>query len=69
MIRFNLGKCIVVNQDYIILVVNNLGCPILIGEPGKKDNKISTDPSDEKINTIDVNGSSISLPYETSSTL
>ena len=60
LIRFNLGKCI---------VVNNLGCPILIGEPGKKDNKISTDPSDKKINTIDINGSIISLPYESNSTL
>ena len=60
MIRFDLGKCI---------VVNNLGCPILIGEPGKKDNCISTDPSNKIIKTIDVNGSSISLPYEHNSTL
>ena len=59
-IRFNLGKCI---------VVNNLGCPILIGEPGKKDNKISTDPSNKIIYTIDVNGSSVAVPYEDNKTL
>ena len=55
-IRWNLKKCV---------VVKNLGCPILIGEPGKVDNFIQTIPSSRLICTNDVNGSQVSLPYET----
>lgn len=54
-IRWNLKKCI---------VVNNLGCPLLIGEPGKQDNFISTIPSKKIICTYDVNNSPVSIPYQ-----
>lgn len=54
-IRWNLKKCI---------VVKNLGCPILIGEPAKKDNFISTIPSDKIISTLDTKGTPCSLPYD-----
>ena len=55
-IRWNLRKCI---------VVQNLGCPILIGEPGKKDNFISTIPSEKIICLLDVNNVPLAIPYET----
>lgn len=54
-IRWNVKKCI---------VVRNLGCPILIGEPGKKDNFITTVPSKKLISCIDVNNVAIEIPYE-----
>ena len=54
-IRWNLKKCI---------VVRNLGCPILVGEPGKKDNFISTVPSQRVISTLDIYDAPVSLPYE-----
>ena len=53
-IRWSLGKCI---------VVLNLGCPILIGEPGKSANNILTDPVSKQITTINVHGKKISIPY------
>ena len=53
-IEWNLGHCI---------VVMNLGCPILIGEPGKSYNTILTDPVKRKITTLDVNKCPVSLPY------
>jgi hypothetical protein len=55
-IRWNLRKCI---------VVRNLGCPVLIGEPGKQDNVISTLPSKKLICTKDVENTPIVLPYQT----
>ena len=54
-IRWNLRKCI---------VVQNLGCPILIGEPGKKDNFISTIPADKIICCLDINNVPLAIPYE-----
>ena len=53
-IHWSLGKCV---------VVLNLGCSILIGEPGKCINNILTDPVSKKITTVNIHGTSISLPY------
>ena len=39
-----------------------LGCPILIGEPGKSD--IETMPANRLIRTIDMNNESVLLPYQ-----
>ena len=52
-IKWDLGKAI---------IVKNLNVPILIGEPGKKDNMIVTIPQ-EAILTKDVSGKLTSLPY------
>ena len=52
-IRWNLGK---------VIVVKELTVPLLIGEPGKKDNTIITIPQ-EVILTKDVSGKMVSLPY------
>ena len=52
-VKWDLGKCI---------IVKNLGVPILIGEPGKLDNKIITVPQ-ELILTKNVQGTLITLPY------
>ena len=54
-IRWNLGKCV---------VVKNLGCALLIGEPGKIDNKIETLPCEKLIRTIDIHNKSVLLPYQ-----
>ena len=59
-IRWNLNNCI---------VVKNLGCPILIGEPGKQDNSISTVSSQKLICTYDVEKVLVSLPYQTKPTM
>ena len=52
-IRWDLGK---------VVIVKNLGVPLLIGEPGKSDNTIITIPQ-EVILTKDVSGTLVSLPY------
>ena len=53
-ITWNLGTCI---------IVHNLGCPVLIGEPGKSRNSILTDPVKKVIQTLDQNNCSVSIPY------
>ena len=53
-IKWNLGRCV---------VVLNLGCPILIGEPGKCLNNIKTDPVSRTISTNDILGNYITIPY------
>ena len=57
---WNLGQCI---------VVFNLGCPILIGEPGKSHNNIFTDPVKKCITTLDSNKNVLTLPYASSNIL
>ena len=52
-VHWNLGK---------VIIVKNLGVPLLIGEPGKRDNKIITIPQ-EVIITRDISGNLVSLPY------
>ena len=59
-IHWNLGKCV---------VVQNLGCPILIGEPGKLYNNILTDPTKRLISTRNVNGQRVSFPYHKQPTI
>ena len=53
-VKWNLGKCI---------VVSNLGCPILVGEPGKSMNHILTDPVKKMISTKNVQDQILSFPY------
>ena len=53
-ITWNLGTCI---------IVHNLGCPVLIGEPGKSRNSILTDPVKKVIKTLDSNKCLVSIPY------
>ena len=52
-IRWDLGK---------LVIVKNLGVPLIIGEPGKSDNSIITIPQ-ETILTKDITGKLVSLPY------
>ena len=54
-IEWNLGQC---------LIVDNLGCDILIGEPGKARNNISTIPMSQSIVTLDNMFNKIVLSYE-----
>ena len=54
-IQWNLGQC---------LVIDDLGCDILIGEPAKQANKIVTHPSHKCISVIDVDGNKKILSYE-----
>ena len=56
---WDLGKC---------LVVRNLSVDMLVGEPGKMDNCITTIPHLKKINTRNVNGDTVLLDYATSRT-
>ena len=51
---WNLGPCV---------VVKNLGNPVLIGEPAKKDNKIVTIAHERKILARDIEGNKISINY------
>ena len=53
-VRWDLSKC---------AVVNNLGVDVLVGEPGKIDNFILTKSYMQKIETKDINGQNILLPY------
>lgn len=57
-IQWNLGQC---------LVVNNLGCDILIGEPAKQANQIVTHPSHKCISAVDVDNNKQILSYSCSS--
>ena len=51
-VQWNLGRCV---------VVKNLGNAILLGGPGKKDNKINTIPHSQAIMTIDVDDQEVKL--------
>ena len=53
-VRWNLSKCI---------IVNNLGVDILIGEPAKVDNIIVTKSHLKKLETKDTNGNLVEIPY------
>ena len=53
-ITWNLGKCI---------VVENLGVNLLVGEPGKIDNKINTKPETRTLETLNSLGQMVSVPY------
>ena len=53
-IVLNLGK---------MVVVKNLGVDILVGEPGKSDNKIVTFPHEKTIEMSNVRGRRIKIPY------
>ena len=53
-VSWNLCKCV---------IVLNLGCPILIGEPGKSANNILTDPVAKTIKTLNTNGKPVVIPY------
>ena len=57
-IVWDLGRCI---------VVKNLSVDMLIGEPGKKDNKIVTIPYLKRIKTEDINGNVTFIDYSTKS--
>ena len=54
LIKWDLSKCV---------IVENLGVDILIGEPGKVDNHIETKPLQEILQTKDVNGKIVDVPY------
>ena len=54
-VYWNLGQCI---------VVQNLGCDLLIGEPAKAINNINTNPMSKTITTSDVNMKKAVLSYE-----
>ena len=53
-LKINLGQCV---------VISNLGCPILIGQPAKIANEIVTYPHKFKIEMKDVHGDKHSLSY------
>ena len=53
-ILWNLGKCI---------VMDNLGVDLLIGEPGKLDNYIKTDPEKKSVETRDIYGKIVHVGY------
>ena len=57
-IIWDLGRCV---------VVKNLSVDMLIGEPGKADNRIITLPHLKKIKTKDMNGETIILNYSNKS--
>merc|ERR1711891_29369 len=46
-----------------MVVIRNLGACILIGEPGKKDNKIVTIPHNKVIEVLCDIGTKVVLPY------
>ena len=53
-IKWDLGK---------VVVVTNLGVDVLVGEPGKADNKIVTIPHKKLIETVDSSGDVVKIPY------
>ena len=53
-IKWDIGKCV---------IVRNLGCPILIGEPGKSLNNILTDPTRKLVSTHNICGQRVTFPY------
>ena len=54
LVTWDLSRCI---------IVDNLGVDILIGEPGKIDNKIVTNSQVKHVETEDVNGNAVCIPY------
>ena len=61
---------IVIVHDYHIVwdlrkcaVIKNLSMDLLIGEPGKKDNKTIIVPHLRKIRTVDINGKTVFIDY------
>ena len=57
-VTWNLGQC---------LVIQNLGCDILIGEPGKVENKIITNPITKSVATVNDSLNKAVLSYDQSS--
>ena len=53
-VRWNLGQCLVVAQ---------LGCDMLIGEPAKATNHIQTNPVNKCIDTVDIHKNKVVLSY------
>ena len=53
-VHWDLGK---------VVIVSNLGLDILVGEPGKADNKIITIPHQKIIETVDSKGKVVKIPY------
>ena len=53
-IKWDLGK---------VVIVTNLGVDVLVGEPGKADNKIVTIPHRKLIETVDSSGKIVKIPY------
>ena len=56
-IKWNLGQC---------LIIQNLGCELLIGEPAKMKNEINTHPVTKNISTVDVDDNKVVLSYTSS---
>ena len=54
LVKWDLSKCV---------VVDNLGVDVLIGEPGKIDNQIITKSNQRIIETKDVGGKFVKIPY------
>lgn len=54
-VQWNLGQCI---------VVNNLGCDVLIGEPAKAMNNILTHPISKTLSTKDISSKEVVLQYD-----
>ena len=54
LIKWDLSKCV---------VVDNLGVDVLVGEPGKIDNNIVTKSNLKVIETKDVSGDEVEIPY------
>ena len=54
-VEWNLGQCV---------VVHNLGCDVLIGEPAKAVNDISTHPISKTLSTKDISSNKVVLQYE-----
>ena len=53
-VQWNLGQC---------LVIENLGCDLLIGEPAKAKNNILTHPVTKNVHTLDSSSNKIVLSY------
>ena len=53
-IKWDLGK---------VVIVTNLGVDVLVGEPGKADNKIVTIPHRKLIETVDSIANVVKIPY------
>ena len=58
-IVWNLGQC---------LVIKNLGCHVLIGEPAKEKNNICTNPAEKCISTTDTSFNKVILSYSAQNT-
>ena len=54
LIEWNLGKCV---------IIQHLGVDVLIGEPAKVDNRITTIPHRRVIMTYGTDGKKVTLPF------